>query len=86
MVTGEDSAIDESVAFVAKPGKHLDLSRQWSQPQLIKLAAAVLGQASSSQIYSWNGQAQDPPPLMSVGVSNWLSPGLTGLMRRFRQS
>ena len=77
MVTGEDSAIDESVAFGRQTWQALwrPFSRQWSQPQLIKLAAAVLKARAlhSSQIYSWNvGKLKDPSPklMLAVGVLN----------------
>ena len=69
---GETRTIDEAIAFGRETWQALwrPFSRQWSQPALIKLAAATLKVRAlhSSQIHGWNtGKLKDPFPQADVG-------------------
>ena len=74
---GETRTIDEAIAFGRETWQALwrPFSRQWSQPALIKLAAATLKVRAlhSSQIHGWNtGKLKDPSPklMLAVGLLN----------------
>ena len=70
---GETRTIDEAIAFGRETWQALwrPFSRQWSQPALIKLAAATLKVRAlhSSQIHGWNtGKLKDPSPKLMLAV------------------
>ena len=74
---GESRTPSQSVAFGRQQWTRLwgRFARQWSQPALMKLAAATLGEAAlhSSQIHGFTtGKLRDPAPkvLLAIGQLN----------------
>lgn len=73
----EDRTVDEALAFGRQQWSAVwtGFARQWSQPQLIKLAESTLGTRAihSSQIHGWStGKLRDASPklMMSLGELN----------------
>ena len=70
---GQSRTIDEAIAFGRQTWQSLwrPFARQWSQPGLIKLAAATLKIRAihSSQIHGWNtGKLKDPSPKLMLAI------------------
>ena len=70
---GESRTIDEAIAFGRETWQALwrPFARQWSQPGLIKLAAATLKVRAlhSSQIHGWStGKLKDPSPKLMLAI------------------